>query len=300
MQAIKERTSVTGVNYQEKMNSIMNMLEEGIKAVFSSDRYLEYLSMMSKFHNYSFRNTLLILMQRPDASHVAGFHQWRNVFERSVNKGETGLKILAPYSITKEILSDKRDNKGSIIIDPITGKGVKEVDKIQTQSFKIVTVFDVSQTSGKPLPELVSELKANIDKADEFEIAIRKIAACPIITKSISSAAKGYYSPRENIIVIREGMSSLQTIKTMVHELVHSRLHGKDRTQKKDHSTMEVEAESVAFIVLQFLGIDTSDYSFAYLASWSESQELKELSSSLSVIQKESDELIKLLSKELL
>jgi hypothetical protein len=285
--------------YQEKMDAVMTMLEEGIKDVFTSGRFQDYLSMMAKFHSYSFRNTMLILMQRPDATKVAGFHTWMTGFERRVSKGEVGIRILAPYTFKKDMLTNKTDSYGQVIYDKNTGQPIKELKKVDVQSFKIVYVFDVSQTEGKPLPELMEELKATVDNADEIEKAIRKITDCKIEYAEITNGSKGYYDTSEHKIVIKEGMSSLHSIKTMIHELAHSRLHGKDCSDKKDRSTMEVEAESIAFTVLQFLGINTSDYSFAYLASWSSNQELKELSASLSTIQKETNEIIQLLTKEM-
>jgi hypothetical protein len=285
--------------YQEKMDAVMTMLEEGIKDVFTSGRFQDYLSMMAKFHSYSFRNTMLILMQRPDATKVAGFHTWMTGFERKVSKGEVGIRILAPYSFKKDMLTNKTDVYGQVIYDKKTGQPIKELKKVDVQSFKIVYVFDVSQTEGKPLPELMEELKATVENADEIEKAIRNIAVCPIEFAEINNGAKGYYSSSENKIVIKSGMSSMHSIKTMIHELAHSRLHGKDCSDKYERSVMEVQAEAVAFAVLQFLDIDTSDYSFAYISSWSSNQELKELSSSLSVIQKETNEIIQLLTKEM-
>lgn len=293
--------ALTGLSYQEKMDSIIKLLESGIKDVFTSGRYQEYLTVMSRFHQYSFRNTILIMTQRPNATQVAGLHTWNNVFKRSVIKGETGIRILAPYSVKKEIWSDQRDARGQLIADPSTGELIPELKEIQIQSFRIVSVFDVNQTTGKPLPELAMELKSNLVNSAALEKAIRAIADCPIEYAAISGRTKGYYDLIEHKIVIRERMATSQSIKTMIHELAHSRLHRLDNLsdQAKDRATREVEAESIAYVVLQHLGIDTSDYSFGYLASWSKSQELKELSSSLSLIQKESDELIRLIIEQL-
>lgn len=295
-------TTISGVSSQEKLDSVMKVLETGIKQVFTSGRYQDYLTAMSKFHHYSFNNVMLILMQRPDATHVAGFHTWNHEFERSVNKGENGIRILAPMFIKKEIWSDKKDSFGHLLPDPITGKPVKELKEIQIQSFRIVSVFDVSQTVGKPLPELAVELKSHLDNAKDLEKAIRSVATCPIEFDVMPDSVNGYYDTSVHRIVIRMGMATSQTIKTILHEIAHSRLHDKNHeadNKLKDRATMEVEAESVAFVVCHHVGIDTAEYSFGYLAAWSENQELKELSSSLSLIQKESDELIRLITEQL-
>lgn len=286
--------------YHEKTESILKLLENGIKEVFTSGRYKEYLTAMSKFHTYSANNIMLIVTQRPCATHVAGFHTW-HAFDRSVSKGEVGILILAPMSIKKNILSDKKDSSGRSVPDPNTGKPIKELKEIQIHSFRSISIFDISQTSGKPLPELAVELKSHLEGADDLEKAIRIVAECPIEYAAIDGDAKGYYDLNLHKIVIRQGMASLQSIKTMIHELAHSRLHrkGAPDADNKGRATMEMEAESIAFVVLQHLGIDTSEYSFGYLASWSETQELKELSSSLSLIQKESDLLINLITEQL-
>ena len=293
----------TSTSYSEKTESILKQLEQGIKDVFVSGRYQEYLTTMAKFHHYSFNNVMLILMQRPDASHVAGFHTWQREFERSVMKGETGIRILAPVSIKREIWSEKKDAQGRSLPDPITGNPIKELKEIQIQSFRIVCVFDIEQTTGKPLPKLAEELKTHLDNAKDLEKAIHSVATCPIEFDLMPDSVNGYYDTSVHKIVIRKGMATAQTIKTMVHELAHSRLHDESHeadNKLKDRATMEVEAESVAFVVCQHLGIDTAEYSFGYLASWSENQEVKKLSSSLSLIQKESDALIKLITEQLI
>ena len=289
----------TSTSYSEKTESILKQLEQGIKDVFVSGRYQEYLSTMAKFHHYSYNNVMLILMQRPDASHVAGFHTWNHEFERSVIKGETGIRIFAPMSVKKEIWSERKDSFGRPLPDPITGKPVKELKEIQIQSFRIVCVFDIEQTAGKPLPKLAVELKTHLDNAQDLEKAIRSVATCPIEFDVIPEGVNGYYDTSVHKIVIRKGMATSQTIKTILHEIAHSRLHDDADNKLKDRATMEVEAESVAFVVCHHLGIDTAEYSFGYLASWSENQEVKKLSSSLSLIQKESDTLIKLITEQL-
>ena len=221
-------TTISGVSSQEKLDSVMKVLETGIKEVFVSGRYQEYLTAMAKFHHYSFNNVMLILMQRPDATNVAGFHTWNHEFERSVIKGETGIRILAPMSIRKEIWSERKDSFGRSLPDPITGKPVKELKEIQLQSFRIVSVFDVSQTTGKPLPELAAELKSQLDCADDLEKAIRSVATCPIEFDVIPDSVNGYYDTSVHRIVIRKGMATSQTIKTILHEIAHSRLHDKN------------------------------------------------------------------------
>lgn len=276
-------TTISGVSYQEKMDSVMKMLEQGVKDVFESKNYKSYLSMLSRFHRYSFSNVMLIMMQNPDSTNVAGFHTWKSL-GRSVKKGSIGIRILAPM-IHKLDQSEKDESLND--------------DQAVICGFRVVTVFDVSQTEGKALPCLAEELKATCDIAADLEKAIRAVADCPIEFADIEGGAKGYYDPSIHKIVIKEGMSDTMRIKVMCHELCHSRLDRKDSSQKKDRETREVIAESVAFTILSFLGVDTASYSFSYICNWSKTQELKELSSSLSLIQHESDELIRLITEQL-
>jgi len=284
---------------KQKVQEITDKLEQGLKELFDSEKYKNYLSTMSKFHHYSFNNTMLIAMQKPDATLVAGFQAWKKNFERHVNMGERGIKILAPapYKIKEE-----RDKE-----DPITGKPIldelgmpqKEEVEVTIPAFRVVTVFDVSQTDGKPIPELeAKELMASVERYEDFVKAITFVAPVPIGFEDIPGNSKGFYHLTDKRIAIQEGMSESQTLKTMIHEVAHSILHAKDVNNKdmaeqpKDSRTKEVEAESVAYTVCQHFGVDTSDYSFGYIAGWSSGKDMKELKSSLDTIRKTASELI--------
>lgn len=283
---------------KQKVKEITDKLEAGLKELFESEKYKSYLSTMSKFHNYSFNNTLLIAMQKPEATLVAGYQAWQKNFERHVNKGEKAIRILAPapYKIKEE-----RDK-----LDPITGElmfdenGIpqKEEVEITIPAFRAVSVFDVSQTDGKPIPELeVNELLSTVEGYEDFVQALMNISPVPIAFEDIPGDSKGYFNTAEKRIAVQENMSESQTLKTMVHEVAHSMLHDKEVNQsmeipEKDRNTKEVEAESVAFTVCQHFGIDTSDYSFGYIAGWSSGRNMKELKSSLDTIRKTASELI--------
>lgn len=283
---------------KQKIKEITDKLEAGLKELFESEKYKSYLSTMSKFHNYSFNNTLLIAMQKPEATLVAGYQAWQKNFERHVNKGEKAIRILAPapYKIKEE-----RDK-----LDPVTGElmfdenGIpqKEEVEITIPAFRAVSVFDVSQTDGKPIPELeVNELLSTVEGYEDFVQALMNISPVPIAFEDIPGDSKGYFNTAEKRIAVQENMSESQTLKTMVHEVAHSMLHDKEVNQsmeipEKDRNTKEVEAESVAFTVCQHFGIDTSDYSFGYIAGWSSGRNMKELKSSLDTIRKTASELI--------
>ena len=283
---------------KQKVKEITDKLEAGLKELFESEKYKSYLSTMSKFHNYSFNNTLLIAMQKPEATLVAGYQAWQKNFERHVNKGEKAIRILAPapYKIKEE-----RDK-----LDPVTGEMMfdengmpqKEETEVTIPAFRAVSVFDVSQTDGKPIPELeVNELLSTVEGYEDFVQALMNISPVPIAFEDIPGDSKGYFSTAEKRIAVQENMSESQTLKTMVHEVAHSRLHDKEVNQSmdipvKDRNTKEVEAESVAFTVCQHFGIDTSDYSFGYIAGWSSGRNMKELKSSLDTIRKTASELI--------
>lgn len=283
---------------KQKVKEITDKLEAGLKELFESEKYKSYLSTMSKFHNYSFNNTLLIAMQKPEATLVAGYQAWQKNFERHVNKGEKAIRILAPapYKIKEE-----RDK-----LDPVTGEMMfdengmpqKEETEVTIPAFRAVSVFDVSQTDGKPIPELeVNELLSTVEGYEDFVQALMNISPVPIAFEDIPGDSKGYFSTAEKRIAVQENMSESQTLKTMVHEVAHSRLHDKEVNQSmdipvKDRNTKEVEAESVAFTVCQYFGIDTSDYSFGYIAGWSSGRNMKELKSSLDTIRKTASELI--------
>ena len=284
----------------EKLKEITDRLEQGIAELFDSERYREYLKVMSKFHNYSFHNTLLIAMQKPDASLVAGFSAWKNNFERNVMKGQKGIKIIAPspYKIKQEMQKiDPHTQKPIIGKD---GKPVTEEKEITIPAYKVVSVFDVSQTEGKELPDIaVDELTGDVDRYKDFFAALEKTSPVPIAFEEIVGGSHGYYHLEDKRIAINEGMSELQTLKTAIHEIAHAKLHDIDLNAPKDEQqprvdrrTREVEAESVAYTVCQHYGLDTSDYSFGYVAGWSSGRELSELKSSLETIRSAAAEII--------
>ena len=284
----------------EKLKEITDRLEQGITELFDSERYKEYLRVMSKFHNYSFNNTLLIAMQKPDASLVAGFSAWKNNFERNVMKGQKGIKIIAPspYKIKQEMQKiDPHTQKPIIGKD---GKPVTEEKEITIPAYKVVSVFDVSQTEGKELPDIaVDELTGDVDRYKDFFAALEKTSPVPIAFENIGGGSHGYYHLEDKRIAINEGMSELQTLKTAIHEIAHAKLHDIDLNAPKDEQqprvdrrTREVEAESVAYTVCQHYGLDTSDYSFGYVAGWSSGRELSELKSSLETIRSAAAEII--------
>ena len=283
----------------EKLKEITDRLEQGITELFDSERYKEYLRVMSKFHNYSFNNTLLIAMQKPDASLVAGFSAWKNNFERNVMKGQKGIKIIAPspFKVKQEMQKiDPHTQKPVIGKD---GKPVTEEKEITIPAYKVVTVFDVSQTEGKELPDIaVDELTGDVDRYKDFFAALEKTSPVPIAFEQIEGTSHGYYHLADKRIAIQEGMSELQTLKTAIHEIAHAKLHDidlnapKDEQPRVDRNTREVEAESVAYTVCQHYGLDTSDYSFGYVAGWSSGRELAELKSSLETIRSAAAEII--------
>lgn len=283
----------------QQVREITDKLEQGIKELFESDRFKEYLTTMSKFYNYSFRNTLLIAMQKPDATLIAGYTAWQRNFDRHVMKGEKGIKILAPapYKVKEE-----REKLDPVTQKPILdkdGKPVTEVVEVSRPAFKIVSVFDVSQTDGKELPDIaVDELSGSVENYAAFFDTLKELSPVPIAFENITDGAKGYFSPVENRIAIQEGMSEIQTIKTAIHEIAHAKLHAVTPGEKvapedkKDRRTKEVEAESIAYTVCQRYGIETSDYSFGYIAGWSSDKETKELQGSLETIRKTAAEMI--------
>ena len=284
----------------EKLKEITNRLEQGIKELFDSERYKEYLRVMSKFHNYSFNNTLLIAMQKPDASLIAGFNAWKNNFKRNVMKGEKGIKILAPspFKIKQEM--EKIDPATQKPVIGADGKPVTEEKEITIPAFKVVSVFDVSQTEGKEIPNLaVDMLTGDVERFKDVFVALEKTSPVPIGFEKIEGGAHGYYHLEEKRIAIDEGMSELQTLKTAIHEIAHAKLHDiglnasvTEQTDRPDRRTREVQAESVAYAVCQHYGLDTSDYSFGYVAGWSSGRELDELKSSLETIRSAAAEII--------
>lgn len=284
---------------KQKVQEITEKLEQGIKELFESEKYKNYLNTMSKFHNYSFNNTLLIAMQKPDATLVAGFQAWKKNFERHVKKGEKGIRILAPapYKVKEE--QEKLDPETNEIMLDKEGKPIMEEVEVTIPAFRAISVFDVSQTDGRELPELtVNELSADVEGYQDFMKALEMVSPVPIGYEDISGEAKGYYHTEEQRVAIQQGMSESQTVKTAIHEVAHAKLHSRelnkdtDLSEPKDRNTKEVEAESIAYTVCQHFGIDTSDYSFGYIAGWSSGKEMTELKSSLDTIRRTASEMI--------
>ena len=282
---------------KQRVQELTNKLEQGLQDLFNSDSYRNYLSTMSKFHNYSFNNTLLIAMQKPDATLVAGYKAWQKNFERHVNKGEKAIRILAPapYKIKEE--RDKIDPVTQELLLDKDGNPQKEEVEITIPAFRAVSVFDLSQTDGKPIPELTAkELLSDVEGYQDMIRAVEAISPVPIELEEIAGDSKGYYDREAKRIAVQENMSESQTLKTMIHEVAHSKLHSKeveqDEQKRKDRNTKEVEAESVAYTVCQHFGIDTSDYSFGYIAGWSSGRDTKELRSSMDTIRRTASELI--------
>lgn len=297
---------LTSEKPSEKLKEITDRLEQGIAELFDSERYREYLKVMSKFHNYSFNNTLLIAMQKPDASLVAGFSAWKNNFGRNVMKGQKGIKIIAPspFKIRQEV--EKIDPHTQKPIIGKDGKPVTEEKEVKIPAYKVVSVFDVSQTEGKELPDIaVDELTGDVDRYKDFFAALEKTSPVPIAFENIGGGSHGYYHLEDKRIAINEGMSELQTLKTAIHEIAHAKLHDidlnapKDEQPRVDRRTREVEAESVAYTVCQHYGLDTSDYSFGYVAGWSSGRELSELKSSLETIRSAAAEIINSIDENL-
>ena len=279
------------------MKEITERLEQGVKDIFTSEMYANYLRTMSQFHSYSFNNTLLIHLQKPEASLVAGYQTWQKKFHRQVRRGEKGIQIIAPAPIRTREEIEKVD---PATMEPVLKPdGTPEMEEVEytIPRFRVTTVFDVSQTEGEPLPELETpELLGSVENYEIFMQAIRDISPVPIRFDEIESGAKGYYSSVDKEIVIQESMSESQTMKTGIHEVTHAKLHDRDiieeMDEKKDQMTREVEAESVAYTVCQYFGLDTSDYSFPYIAGWSSDRDMKELRSSMDTIRKVAGEMI--------
>ena len=284
------------------MDSILQSLEEGVSEIFTSERYTEYLQTMAKFHNYSFNNTMLIALQRPDATLVTGYRNWQSM-GRQVMKGEKGITIIAPTPIKKKQMQEVLDKEGRPVLNENGDSIMKEVE-VKIPRFKAITVFDIAQTVGDPIELMVpEELKEAVNNYDLFMEAITEVSPVPIRFDEISGNAKGYYHNEDKEIVIRKGMSESQTIKTAIHESGHARLHDRDemkaKGEKKDRMTAEVEAESVAYCVCCAFGLDTSEYSFPYIANWSSGKDMKELKSSMDLIRRTAGEMIDELSAKM-
>ena len=284
------------------MDSIMQSLESGVEELFTSNRYQEFLKTMAKFHNYSFNNTMLIAMQRPDATLVTSYKNWQSM-GRQVMKGEKGITIIAPAPYKKMKEKEVLDENQRPIMGT-DGKPKTEKVEVTVPHFKAVTVFDIAQTSGEPIQTLAPELlTAAVQDFDSFMQAIQKISPVPIRFDEIDGNANGYYHNADKEIVIKKGLSESQTLKTAIHETAHAKLHDKEIMEslgvEKDRLTKEVEAESVAYCVCSSFGLDTSDYSFPYIAGWSSSREMKEMKASMDVIRKTAGEMIDQLTEEL-
>ena len=290
---------------RERLQQITAGIEQGIKELFESEKYMRYLSVMSRFHRYSVNNTMLIYMQKPDATLVAGYNKWKNQFERHVKRGEHGITIIAPTPFKKKIEEQKLDPDTKAPILDAEGKAVVEEREVEIPMFRPVKVFDVSQTDGKPLPELASTLSGNVQNYEAFMEALRRSAPVPLSVEPMAANMDGFFSPDQQRIAIRAGMSEVQTVSAAVHEIAHSKLHNyakaqeeaaragdKEPPKKKDRNTEEVEAESISYAVCQYYGIQTGENSFGYIANWSQGKELPELRASLETINKTAGELI--------
>ena len=290
---------------KDRMREIVDSIENGIKELFESDKYRKYLATMSRFHRYSVNNTMLIYMQRPDATHVAGFNKWRDQFGRNVLKGEKGIRIIAPTPYKKKVEEIKTDPETNAPILDADGKAVIEEKEIRIPMFKVVSVFDVSQTSGKPLPQLAADLSGNVQQYEVFMEALRRASPVPMEIKPVARDTDGFFSIKAQSITIRAGMSEVQTVCAAVHEIAHAKLHDYEHMTEladdgetilvpgeKSRNTEEVEAESISYAVCQYYGIETGENSFGYIATWSKGKELKELRASLETINKTASELI--------
>ena len=265
---------------------ITKELEKGVKDLLASDKYKEYLDFMGKFHDYSVNNSILIFLQMPQATMVAGYQAWQNKFKRQVRKGEKSIKILAPcpHKIVKET---------------VNANGEKEEQEIKWNTFRPVSVFDISQTDGEAIPEICNDLTGSVEGYKDLIDRLVRIAPVPVSFEPIKSAAKGYFSEAENRIVVKSEMSEDQTVKTLVHEIAHSILHGNDGEEKEaGRRTKEVQAESVAYTVCRMLGVNTDEYSFGYIAGWSDGKELKELNKSMETIRETANKIMEGLKDE--
>lgn len=291
---------------QQQLKEITKKLEQGVKELFSSEKYTEYLRVISQFHNYSFSNTLLIAMQKPDATLVAGYGAWQKKFERNVKKGEKAIKIFAPAPRKVEVERDMLDPETQKPVVDENGEVKKETVTVNQPYFKITSVFDVSQTDGKPLPELaeVNDLTDSVEGYGIFFEALKRMSKVPIDFETIEGTSHGFYHQVDKRIAIADGMSEAQNVKTAIHEIAHSRLHDRDMIDAEngvmvDRRTREVQAESIAYTICRHYGIDTSEYSFGYIAGWSEGKEIKELRQSMETIRREADSMIKEIDQSL-
>ena len=290
---------------KDRIKEITAGIEQGIKELFESDRYRKYLTTMSRFHKYSLNNVMLIHSQRPDATLVAGFNKWKNSFGRHVKKGEKGIQILAPTPYKIKVEKEKLDPETKLPLIDENGDPVTEEKEVSIPMFKVVSVFDISQTEGKPLPQLAYSLSGAVEHYEEFMEALKRTSTVPIKVEHTDKNVDGFFDLTNQSITIQAGMSEIQTVCAVIHEIAHSRLHNYDHmtevaddgetllaSAEKDRHTEEVEAESISYAVCQYFGIETSENSFGYIASWSQGKELKELRASLETINRTSSDLI--------
>jgi DNA repair protein RadC len=306
-EAVRESSAQTapGKSIKDGLKEITDKLEQGIRDFFSGDKYQDYLRTMSRFHHYSLNNTILIAMQKPDATLVAGYNRWQDQFQRNVLKGEKGIRIIAPAPVKTKREVEKLDPVTQKPLRDVTGKTLKEEVEINIPRFRVVSVFDVSQTDGKPLPQLASTLTGDVKQYDVFMEALKRSSPVPISFEAMPGSTDGYFSHGRQKIAIRDDMSEIQTVSAAIHEIAHAKLHNLQPDQEKDHGeagkapekskdrrTEEVEAESVSFAVCAYYGIATDENSFGYIAAWSKDKDLPELKASLETISKTSAELI--------
>lgn len=286
------------VSREERMSQIQEKLEAGVREIFDSEKYKDYISTMAKFPHYSINNCILIVSQCPEASHVCGYKKWQTDFNRVVNRNEHGIMIIAPMTYKADVEEAVYDSENHPVLDS-NGKQVTETVTREFQGFRPAYVFDVSQTSGDPLPTLATMLSGGVEDFEKMKDILIAISPVPISFEEITGGANGYFSPATQSIVVKEGMSELQTIKTMIHEIAHATLGHGGKDDKWDRETKEVQAESVAYWVTQMVGLDTSDYSFGYISGWSKDREVTELKENLDLIKTTADKISADLEREL-
>ena len=286
------------VSREERMSQIQEKLEAGVREIFDSEKYKDYISTMAKFPHYSINNCILIVSQCPEASHVCGYKKWQTDFNRVVNRNEHGIMIIAPMTYKADVEEAVFDSENHPVLDS-NGRQVTETVTREFQGFRPAYVFDVSQTSGDPLPTLATMLSGGVEDFEKMKDILIAISPVPISFEDITGGANGYFSPATQSIVVKEGMSELQTIKTMIHEIAHATLGHGGKDDKWDRETKEVQAESVAYWVTQMVGLDTSDYSFGYISGWSKDREVTELKENLDLIKTTADKISADLEREL-
>lgn len=288
------------LNREEKMSLIQEKLETGVREIFESEKYKEYIATMARFPHYSINNCILIASQCPTASLVCGYKKWQTDFNRTVNKNEHGIMIIAPVKYKADVEELMYDENSKPVLDE-NGKQKTETVKKEFQSFRPAYVFDVQQTSGEPVPTLVTMLDEGVEGYEQLKKALISISPVSVSFAAIDGSANGFYSPTEQRIVVREGMPELQTIKTLIHEIGHAELKHGSKEDKFDRNTKEVQAESVAFWVAAMIGngLDTSEYSFGYISGWSKDKSVTELKESLDLIKETADRISKNLENAL-